>query len=371
MTLPLVLLARRTRSLAFLAVVVVISYLGWALTGQYMRYLLPALAITTALAGIGIVSAFDTATSRARGLLSTAAQVGVIVGLLAAPLLFLPMFNSRWLPVDLIIGKETAEDFIAREVVAASALAAASAHLAPDTPVGYIGVWDAPQIYTEARLMRLGTVPLGRSLSSTAGLGTMADEVLANLNRLGIHYVIWHREDTTAEDWRSTFLSTDFLRAHTRILAGDRGAYLFEILPESGERWGVSERNLLEDPGLDQVRDGRPWTTTGKVNVRKPSLSMSSGSSIAQRVATTGGIPHLLVASGRCASPADRTILTLEWYDAHGGSLGSASETVVPGIEGSTQFLWHQAPDRAAAVSAELTPLAKCEFAEIALFGPP
>ena len=43
-------------------------------------------------------------------------------------------------------------------------------------------------------------------------LGTTPEAVLASLQRLGIDYFIWHRLESRPQDWRSTLLSTPFLR---------------------------------------------------------------------------------------------------------------------------------------------------------------
>ena len=357
--LPLALFGPRNRSTAFLAVTAVVSYLGWWLTPyQIARHLLPALAIAAALSGIGVASLIRAGMSGTRNMLATAAQVGIVAGCVAAAVLFLHAERTR-LPVNLIIGRETATEYIAREIPMAEAAEAASAQLPPDTLVGYIGSeWEGAQIYTEARL---------EMNFAAAQLGSTADEVLDSLDGQRIDYFIWNRPSTDLADWRSTLLSMSFLREHTRILDGDDGGYLFEIRAGEGAGWDMQAANLLEDPELDRIGDDGPWTTVGRVRGRRGVISMQLKSSIAQRVSIEGDRPYLLVASGQCPKPEDRADLVLRWFDDNEVELGADVERVFPGIDRSDQFLWHRAPERATSVSAELTE-SKCEFGRIGLY---
>ncbi len=372
--LPVVLLVPRNRSLAFLALTIGLSYLGWAFTAQYTRYLLPVLALASALAGIGLASVLTDPVARVGRPLARALPIGVILGLVAAPLLFLP--GSRALfPTEVITGRESATEYIAGKVAAAAALTAASELLPPDTPVGYFGLQrEGAQLYTEARLTYFGAdpqVPMGPGiLMDFDRLGTTPEAVLASLDRLGIDYFIWHRAGSQVQDWRSTLLSTDFLRANTRILEGDDSGYLFEVLPNTDEPWGAGKDNLLADPGFETVGRDDPWTVSGEVRARKGLVSLRPKSSLAQRVPVDAGSPYLLLASGQCENAEDRAMITLRWFDAHEVELAADTERVIPGTAGSAQFLWHRAPERAATVSAEVsTPgSVRCDFDEVSLF---
>jgi 4-amino-4-deoxy-L-arabinose transferase-like glycosyltransferase len=370
--LPLALLGPRTRATALLTVTMVVSYLVWWLTpSQILRHLLPTLAVAAALCGIGVASITAAAGSRTRQSLAVVAAAGVLVGLIATPLLFL--LNQRTdLPIDLITGRETTAEYISRKVSAATVLAAATAKLPPDAVVWYIGYWaGSAQIYTESRLKYFGLefrVDAGHpEYNGLVHLGTKPDEVLTNLDRLDIDYIIWDRELTNSADWHSTLLSTEFLRNHTRILAGDRGGYLFEILRSTDDPWGTQGPNLLKDPTLDTAGGYGPWTTTGQLRARRGVVSMRAGSSLAQRVSVSGANPYLLVVSAACHDASTQAELTFRWFDDHGDGLGVTTEVVVPGVEGSDQFLWHRAPEQAAAVSVELASR-RCAFDEAALY---
>jgi hypothetical protein len=372
--LPFALFVPRTRSMALLAITAVFSYVAWWFTPfQILRHLLPTLAIAAALSGIGLAHYVATSRTRTRQILALAAQAGVIIGLIAAPLLYIPNQRTE-APVDLLLGKETTAEYLIRKVPAASALLTAGRLVPPDATIGYIGRWsESAQIYSEARLAYFGVMfkvdPLYANFNAVHLLGTAPDEVFTNLDRLGIRYIIWDRGRTNAADFRSTLLSTEFLSNYTRILEGDRGGYLFEILPGSDSPWSIQGPNLLKDPALDSVGDYGPWTTTGQVDARPGGVSMRAGSSLAQTVSVSGGSPYLLVASATCSNEDSRAELTFRWFDDRSNIVEINTDQVFPGTEGSEQFLWHRAPQRATSVSAELASR-QCKFTDAALYSP-
>jgi hypothetical protein len=369
--LPLALLGPRTRSLAFLAATFGLSCLAWAFTAQYTRYMVPMLALAAALTGIGVASVLDATSVQARRWLALVVTAGLVLGLAAAPFLYLPGWRAL-LPVDVVTGKVSAADDITRRIGAAAALEAATTLLPPDTRVGYFATWEGAQLYTEARLIYPESSGLTREgmLVDLDLLGTTPEAVLASLQRLDIDYFIWNRLESHPQDWHSTLLSTPFLREHTRILAGDRSGYLFELLPQGGAGWGQSAPNLLADPGLESVGGDGPWSTVGQVHARKGLVSLRQKTALAQRVPVTPETPYLLLTTAACERPTDPALLTLRWFDAHDAELGVNDEWVLPGSTSSDQFLWHRAPPRAATVSVELTTMAgaKCDFDDAALY---
>jgi 4-amino-4-deoxy-L-arabinose transferase-like glycosyltransferase len=374
MLLPLAFLRPYTRAKVFLALVVAVSYLGWTFSGQVSRHLLATLALAAAIAGIGVSQAVTATRNRPIPVMGMAARTGLVTSCLAALLFFLPNHTTR-LPVDLLLGRQTAAEYVEQEIWALTALNAASELLPPDTRVGYIGLWEGPQAYTEARLVFLGNYSPDDSNFLDNQLGSTPEAVLARLDALGLKYFIWDRPNTRIEDWNSALLSGDLLREHARILAGDGDAYLFEVLPGGGQTWGMDHPvNLLQDPRFRQIRrKNGPWTTTGKISKVDGALTLRGGATIEQQVPVTGGEPYLLLASIRCPEPALRTMLTLRWLDSDGATISVAAENVHPGVEVSDQFLWRQAPEQAAFASVELGGGggARCEYSEIGLFAAP
>lgn len=362
MLLPLALLGPRNRATAFLAITAFVSYAIWFLTPhQIARHLLPTLAIASALAGIGVASAIASATTRPQRVLSFVARAGLIAGCLAVPLLVLP--NQRaTLPVGYLLDQQSADEFLGQNVPSADVLLVSSTLLPPDTPLAYIGgIWEGPQIYSEARLIYL----------APEHLGTAADEILANLDQLGISNVIWNRNDAFPADWRSPLLSSGFLENHARILAGDDNAYLFEVLAEPAHRWGSGmPGNLVVDPEFATVRnDASPWSINDRASVDNGVLTLKRRAAISQRVPVSGGTPYLLTASGACVDPGDQIDLSLEWQSADGTVLDSSVERVLPGAEHGSQFIWRRAPEDADAVTitVAVTGSASCRFDEIGL----
>jgi hypothetical protein len=363
MLLPLSVFSPRTRATAFLAVTAVLSYVAWWLTPQITRHLLPTLAISAALIGCGMANLVAAEGSRAWRFLGWAAQVGLILACVAAPFLYLPNWKTT-LPVDLFLGRETAAEYVTDDITSAGALLAAGDRLPADAPVGYFGMWEGPQIYTESRLFYLAGQPLGATV----------DEVLHNLDRLGIRYLVWNRAETRPEDWRSTVLSTDFLRDHARILVGVRNAYVFQILPVSDQPWGQQlSQNLLKDPGLDRVGRDDVWTTEGKVKSDKGVVSLKPRTAMSQRVPAQAGQAYLLVARGACENDGEEVRLSLHWFDAQGKELGEERDVVLPGTEPSDQFIWRRAPSAIASVSAEVVTVRSdtegiCRFDDVNLY---
>src|SRR5262249_41941537 len=149
--------------------------------------------------------------------LATAAPVGTVASLLAVPAFFMTAPHAQ-IPIDVILRQTTPGEYIDRVTRwTEPLLTSADDLLPPDTLVGYIGIEEGAQIYTQVRLTYL----------TPKFLGTTPEEVQANLDRQGISYFIWERQQTKVEDWSSTLLSPAFLSDHTRILAGDHDTYLF------------------------------------------------------------------------------------------------------------------------------------------------
>jgi len=131
-----------------------------------------------------------------------------------------------------------------------------------------------------------------------------------------------------------------------------------------------------QDPEFDLVGGASPWTIQGKVKTARGVAAPRYGAVIAQDVAVDGGKAYLLVASTRCATPADDAVLTLRWFDGLNAEIGTETEKVYPGTDWSEQFVWRQAPENASLVAVELqtsatTYRSNCEFDEASLYAMP
>jgi hypothetical protein len=362
--LPVSLVGARRRPVALLLVVSVIIYLAWWATPyQIGRHLLPVLAIMAALGGSGLATLRESwREDRLRRACAVALSAAVLLSVMVTSLFFLSASRAQ-LPVAVIAGSESPDAFVRRSVRAAAALLASDDLLVPGTPVAYLGV-DAggAQLYTEAHL----------NFFPGNDLGATSQEVLDTLASQDIGYIIWHRGETPGRDSSSTVRSTPFLRQHTRILAGDYDAYLFEVLPADNTTWGeTSVTNLLRDPGLLEVRnDDSPWKIDGKRVTATGVIALSRGSTLTQTVPVSAGSAYVLEAPVRCLQNAGRAILTLRWLDEAGNVISTASERTMPGREISEQFLWRRAPEGATQVEAEFSMAGqgRCEYSGSALY---
>lgn len=356
LTLPLAFLAPRNRTIAFLSATVIVSYIVWWFTPlQITRHLLPTLGILSAISGIGFAQSIIS-TSRFKNTIGSTAKFAILMGVIAAPLFFLPgtyshVGGSSQAPVDLIFHRETEEQFIRQEVPAGAALLSSNQLVPADTPLGYIGKWGGAQLYTEARLVNIGQFT---QILIDKQFGESDKDILKTLESLGLTYFIWDRATTKPEDWRSRLLSTEFLGENTRIVEGDRSAYLLEVAP--GDGWSKSpEKNLLSDAGFEKIRrDNSQWKINGHALRDNGSVTLQDESSIGQDVPVRGDQPYFLTVTGSCARSTDALELRLFWKDADGNIVETTNEEVIPGKEPTTQFLWHRAPHDATTVTAEI-----------------
>ncbi|MDQ2652567.1 MAG: glycosyltransferase family 39 protein [Chloroflexota bacterium] len=362
--IPFSIFGSRQRTAALLALVAAISYLAWWLTPyQVSRHLLPTLAILAALGGSGVATLAGLQNGpRWQGALKVTALGALLFTIALTPIFFVSGTRTQ-MPIALLTGAQSREAYIRSSITAAVPLLASSDMLAPDTPVAFLGgMWDAPQIYTEARLV----------FFDGNDAGATPEAVLSTLEQNGVRYIIWNRGTSPTRDSSSTIRSTPFLRQYTRILAGDHDAYLFEVLPAGDTIWGQQQvTNLLEDPGLQDVKSKKgPWATEGKSIIAQGVVALSRRATLTQEVAVTPGHAYVLEAPIRCLDASGRGILTFRWLDAEGSVIDTESEEVLPGREITDQFLWRRAPDGAASVQAEFSMAgpSRCEFSGAALY---
>lgn len=362
--LPISLFGIRRRPVLLLLIVAAITYIVWWFSPyQIDRHLLPVLAIVAALGGSGLASLLEsTRGNRARRACAGAVLAAVIVSVLLASFFYTTSFRAQ-LPIAFLAGTESYDAVVRRTVRAGGVLLDSNDLLPPGTPVAYLGADSGgAQLYTEAHLVYFpGNV-----------VGLTAQNVLDKLENGQISYVIWQRGETTIRDSSSTVRSTPFLRQYTRILAGDRDAYLFEVLPQGDTIWGeAAVTNLLTDPELQDVKkDDSAWTVEGKRVTARGVIALSRGSTLTQEVPVTAGKAYVLEAPVRCLNSAGRAILTLRWLDAHGNVISTTSEKTMPGKEISEQFLWRRAPVGATQGEAEFSMegQGRCEYSGTALY---
>jgi hypothetical protein len=369
MLLPLIASKLRSRSLIFIAITALISYVGWVFTIQVPRHLLPSLALLSVLAGVSIAHVADYRGNSARNLFGQSVKTATLVGVAMTPLFLLPNVTTSF-PVSVIVGATSEDAYLARVDPATAALRAATALLPPDTRVGYIGQWQGAQSETEARLVYLGQFSANGNDSLDTQIGDTPETILANLDQLGIQYLIWDRPDTRPQDIESTLLSGDFLLKYTRVLGGDDGVYLFALDPDGVES-PTSRDNLLQDPGFATLRKPENvWNGTKRDVSDAGGLRPRRQVPVTQRVAVTPATPFLIVLTGACTSVADYTRVTLTWLDAKEEIIDVTTDFIASGTKSNSTLMWRVSPENAEAADLSITTAAgsPCQISSIGMY---
>ncbi|HKZ91079.1 MAG TPA: hypothetical protein VJZ50_02965, partial [Candidatus Limnocylindrales bacterium] len=341
-TLPTIIFVPRTRSVAFVVAAVLIGYLGWAYSAQYLRYALPVLALACVLLGAGVSGLGER--------LAAERRVGpryLLYGLLVVGLAVTPFLSlNNWLfrvPPRYFTGEVSREQFLAENVLGYRVMDRASTIVGPGNVLEWVGLYDLPMAFTAA-------IPVGFTPPPP---GTPVSQIIADLRALGASFFAWERNGTDLAAWRSPMLSLEFLRAYTDVRYAADNAYLFEVFDEPGDRWGLGTENLLSPTPGQSPADSR-WALVGDVSTAGTSTVLPAGTTIQHDVAVTGGSPYLLVADASCDQSDDRLILVLSWTGPE-GSPGTEWQLVAPAEDPSQQFLWAVSPEAASGALAQVS----------------
>jgi 4-amino-4-deoxy-L-arabinose transferase and related glycosyltransferases of PMT family len=360
LTLPLIALNLRNRAVALICVATAVAFVGWAFTAQYFRYGLPMLALAAALGGSGFASAIKRVTTADARFLARTTPAFFAIGLVLTGTIWVPSWWNNFLPVGLFSGQQTRDDFLSQRVSGYAMLQKATVTLPEDTLVGWVGLYWPDQIYTEALMTPI----------SVSSLGTSPGDVAANLQSLGIHYIIWDRPYTVTADWHTTALSTGFLRDYAKILGASNSDYFIETYDTPSDRWGMSHQNLLHDSDLSVP--GAGWFESGPVQTVPDGRILASGAAIRQRVPASPNGPYTLVAEVSCAADDEQINLALSWLDDQGVRVGLTWELLKPGTDRTDQFVWAEPPDRTTQVDVSIASWegSTCTVANVDFEGP-
>jgi hypothetical protein len=238
--LPTIVFLPRRRATVTLAAVVLGQYLLWFLTAQYIRYLLPTLALLATLLGAGFAELLE----RARNRFGPVAPGGVVVAtgsLLAALSISLVFFVAGivgypgGLPVALVLGQQSGDAFLETTLRDYELLQRLDRLVPPKTPVGAL-TRATSQLYTH-------TVVLTQSTSLPELLtASSAPELFAALERAGIEFVIVDRPSLPPAWESSLLLQPDFLERYAEIVFAANDVYLYRMHQVPGEAvhvtWG-------------------------------------------------------------------------------------------------------------------------------------
>ena len=367
--IPFVLLIPRTRSSLLIALSVGVSYAGWWLSPlQATRHLLPTLAFLAILVGAGVASSVQLGESR-RNALTRSARVALGVGVILAPLLLVSGRMSQ-VPIDVIVGRVSAEEYVDREIPAASELARASEMFPPHAPLLYIGKWGGAQLYTTARLVNAGQLT---QESLDEQFGQDEDDILRTLEGLGVSAFIWDRPTTKPEDATSSLLSLAFLSQHTRVIASSNDYMLFSIVPNGSDYWIVDPATtLVRDPEFETIKTKKSvWESGSRVAQSGGVIAPRRDDIIHQQIDVTGGTSYVMVASTSCPDYWSRTTLALRWLDVDGQEISRDSQVVFAGSTLNDQFIYATAPEGATYANVEFGGQSRCEFSRVDVFAQP
>jgi len=231
---PLVFLylwTRRSRAMDWLAGLTLLRYIFWALVSHTrFRYLLPALPGLCLLAGSVLMGL------TARPFLQRWGQVlamGLIGGMLAATLTYSLLFLADVQPLGVVLGIESKDSFLRREVSDYAAKQFIQANLPPEARV--LMMWDTRGYYCDDRcLPDFRRKHWVGSISPTASVAS----VTASLREMNVTHLLFSVEDLDYATLRDNsgqhrhaaeFFLYEFRPACTKELYRDEWASLFEL----------------------------------------------------------------------------------------------------------------------------------------------
>ena len=271
---PLLALLPRTRAVAAMATTVLVATLLWFFTAQYLRYLLPAVALAAALVGGGLSRLIGFAAGEPAPMrLVSRVYVGLLAGsLVCGPLFYLStvffVFPGS-LPTHLVLGQETPESYLASRVVSYRVLRRLDRIVPPGTPV--VMLPDGPQVYTHARLISNMTGGIWVLTASSAD--SLADRFAERGVR---HLVLQH--GAIPSSWKNGVLfQPAFLERHARLLHEAAGTSLYEVGRGTGATARAPSTRHQNSSLLTMPRAG---SSSRAYSTEKPSDRSSSSRSV-------------------------------------------------------------------------------------------
>jgi 4-amino-4-deoxy-L-arabinose transferase-like glycosyltransferase len=271
----LLLLARRPLAapLAFIAwTFTLFSVLWFYFLLQNLRYLLPALALFPLLLAVAVGRIrLEPLRVSAQSAVVAIAAFSIILSSQAASAAWLRAQSGQGLPYRLVLGLETADDFLAGRVGGFLALGYAN-----QTYHGRARIWApyfANRLYSEAPIVFndvFTVLPLRVALAALQTT-TDASEESRRLRQLGFtHMLIYgaRPEFSLPDDKRPAYFRSEFLDHYTELEFADSGALFVRLLDERRDA-PIRGSELLPNPHLVRGSAGTPenWDATGHVEL--------------------------------------------------------------------------------------------------------
>jgi hypothetical protein len=282
--LPLLLALPPRRTTFALLVLFGAPLLCWFVTAQYVRYLLPSLWGLALLLGAGFSRLGDhvarplpprggsvwvtpfSHTGTDQWPLQRFAKHGLqlaLAGALACSMVFLLVQMRSWpggLPMRILSGDETADDYLRRRVPCYPAVQWLNSRTPPNTSI--VAVPDTYSFYLRATALTPSSGGFVFSESPT--------DLEDQLQRNGIEYVLVNRAhlpDMRA-DWyeRSYPVLADFLNRNARITFAENGVYVYQLRADSPSHGSPSGfgPELLVNPDFELGESGpEGWSVIG------------------------------------------------------------------------------------------------------------
>jgi hypothetical protein len=346
LALPAVAFVPRCRASAALAVLALVPLVLWFFSAQYLRYLMPALALSFVLVACGVEAVLERVPRQRAllaGLLLAALAVSPVVYLLAV------LSYPGGLPVRHVLGADPADRYLARTLPQVPVLQRLAGLVAPGTPVAAYP--EGYQMYSDAALLGI------HSGAPWLVWARTASEVLELFERNGIAYFMVDHGSRATQRSRAIALSSSFLQEHAVTVYADRNVYLYRLQVKGAV--SVESRELLLNPAFETEHASIPeaWNPTGspvydtsgsRAYAGRAAVQVKTSDSFSQAVSVQPGRPYVLSHFSRCDGGFDFIRLQVNWLDTKGAFLFAAIEVRRAGPTWAKQTMWAQAPGRAA-----------------------
>lgn len=351
--LPLLLLLHRDRGTCALGTLVLIPFLLWFYSAQYIRYLLPTLALLAVLLGAGFarlrrLSAASGGGDRLFGPLLGVGLVGVLATAALPYLATIAAFPGG-LPVRLVLGRESPEDYLTRTVPSYATLRRLDQAVPLGAPVA--ALQEDAQLYTHASLLTPFTGAPGLLYARTV------PELVTTLQERQIGYVLINRNIIPPAWGVPLLMQPDFLRRHADVAYATNNVYLYRLRPE-GLAATAAEPELLQNPGFEEGQGapaywspfGKPGYDTGKAaaHAGRGAVRATAADGYQQTVRVRPGQAYQFSYFARSDAPGALARLQINWLDTAGKMLIPTIEVVPVGAAYAQQTMWAQAPEGAA-----------------------
>jgi hypothetical protein len=244
---PLLLLAiaapmNRMARQSGIAGIALLRFIGWSLSSQQIRFLVPLLPLLAILAAVGAISIYERF-KRINAL--RLSLVGIMGGFLAVTLVYSLISFLQVKPLNVVLGNESEESFLQRNITDYSAIQYVRKELSENARV--LMLWDGQGYYCDQRCLPDATLSQWTFLfTNVTGTHEMALQLQSKgithllLSLDGLNYAMQFDRENQHEQ-AATFFLDRFQGMCAREIYRDDHAILFEFECDT--------QTFLEQPG--------------------------------------------------------------------------------------------------------------------------